>query len=182
MDLSRRAGVLLHPTQLPGPYGRGDLGPAARAFVDQLASAGVRVWQVLPLGPPGYGGSPYAARSAFAGDAALISPELLREEGWLRDEDLADAPEWPEGAVHPEAEAYRLGLVARAYERFRREATPEQAAECATFLASERHWLEDFALFEALKSAHGMQAFWDWEPRYRRLLLSQERASVLAER
>lgn len=182
MDLSRRAGVLLHPTQLPGPYGRGDLGPAARTFVDQLASAGVRVWQVLPLGPPGYGGSPYAARSAFAGDAALVSPELLREEGWLTEEDLADAPDWPEGAVHCEAEAYRLSLVAKAYERFRREATPEQAAECAAFLAQERHWLEDFALFEALKAEHGMQAFWDWEPRYRRLLLSRERAAVLAER
>lgn len=182
MDLTRRAGVLLHPTQLPGPYGRGDLGAPARAFVDQLASAGVGIWQVLPLGPPGYGGSPYAARSAFAGDAALISPERLREEGWLSEADLEDAPDWPEGEVHPEAEAYRLGLVARAFEAFDQRATPAQRAELASYRAAEAHWLEDFALFEALKTEHGMQAFWDWEPRYRRLLLSHERAAVTAER
>lgn len=182
MDFSRRAGVLLHPTQLPGAYGRGDLGLEARAFVDQLASAGVRTWQVLPLGPPGYGGSPYAARSAFAGDAALVSPATLVREGLLSPDDLAGAPDWAEGAVHPEAEALRLELLARAHRTFRADATPDQQRELAAYRERESSWLEDFALFEALKREHDMRPFWEWSPGLRRLLLPGLRAAALAER
>ena len=80
MRLPRASGVLLHPTSLPGPHGSGDCGEAAYHFVDFLASAGQRLWQVLPLAPPGAGHSPYAARSTFAGNPLLISPELLRDE------------------------------------------------------------------------------------------------------
>ena len=81
--LTRSSGLLLHPTALPGPFGRGDLGPAAYRFVRALQEGGQALWQILPLGPPGWGGSPYGAGSAFAGDAALISPEVLVEDGWL---------------------------------------------------------------------------------------------------
>lgn len=182
MDYSRRAGVLLHPTQLPGPFGRGDLGAEARTFVDQLASAGVKTWQVLPLGPPGYGGSPYAARSAFAGDAALVSPLRLVEEGLLSPSDLADAPAWEEGAVHAEAESFRLDLLARAFQTFRADATAAQRSALDEFRAAEGHWLEDFALFEALKREHGYRAFWEWAPNLRRLLLAAERRAAVAER
>src|SRR5262245_9415930 len=79
----RSAGVLLHPTSLPGPYGCGDLGPVAHEFIDFLAAAGQRWWQMLPVGPIGPGNSPYSSCSAFAGSELLISPELLRRAGWL---------------------------------------------------------------------------------------------------
>src|SRR4051812_6160861 len=86
----RASGVLLHPTSLPGPHGSGDLGPEARRFVDCLASAGQRFWQMLPVGPPGYGSSPYSAQSAFAGSPALVSLEALAEDGLLAQSDLAE--------------------------------------------------------------------------------------------
>ena len=79
----RRSGLLLHPTSLPGQFGVGDLGPGASAFVDFLAEAGQRVWQVLPLNATGYGNSPYGTLSAFAGNPLLISPERLSEDGFL---------------------------------------------------------------------------------------------------
>lgn len=164
MDLSRRSGVLLHPTSLPGPYGRGDLGPEAFAFVDWLQAAGQRTWQVLPLGPPGYGGSPYAALSAFAGDALLISPERLLEEGLLTRVDLADAPAAPAGRVSEECERWRRGVIARAAERFLAEAGATERAELAAFRAANAYWLEDYALYTALKEAHQGAAYWEGWP------------------
>src|SRR6185437_4930303 len=87
----RASGVLLHPTSLPGPHGSGDIGPGARRFVDFLASAGQSWWQMLPVGPPGYGDSPYSAESAFAGHPLLVSPEDLAAEGRLDPRALAPA-------------------------------------------------------------------------------------------
>jgi 4-alpha-glucanotransferase len=87
----RNAGILLHPTSLPGPFGIGDLGPTAYAWVDALAAAGQRWWQILPLGPTGYGDSPYQCFSAFAGNPLLVSPELLVRDRLLEASDLADA-------------------------------------------------------------------------------------------
>ena len=81
--IQRTSGILLHPTSLPGPYGIGDLGPAAYKFIDFLVAAGQSLWQVLPLGPTGYGDSPYACYSAFAGNTLLVSPERLITEGLL---------------------------------------------------------------------------------------------------
>src|SRR5580704_1535688 len=81
----RASGVLLHATCLPGPHGSGDIGPQARRFVDFLASAGQRWWQMLPVGPPGYGESPYSAESTFGGNPLLVSPEALAEDGLLAD-------------------------------------------------------------------------------------------------
>src|SRR5512136_1921337 len=93
MKLERSCGVVLHPTCLPGPHGIGDLGPAAHDYLDWLAGAGVRWWQVLPLNPVGPGWSPYAATSTFAGSSALVSPELLLRDGLLEPGDLAVAPD-----------------------------------------------------------------------------------------
>src|SRR5580704_3333387 len=87
----RASGVLLHATCLPGPHGSGDIGPQARRFVDFLASAGQRWWQMLPVGPPGYGESPYSAESSFAGNHLLVSPEGLARAGWLEPAALAPA-------------------------------------------------------------------------------------------
>src|SRR5262245_48429517 len=96
--LGRSSGILLHPTSLPGPYGIGDLGPNAYAWIDALAAAGQSWWQVLPLGPTGYGDSPYQCFSAFAGNPYLISPDLLARDGLLRQDELS-AMTLPEGPV-----------------------------------------------------------------------------------
>src|ERR671935_389218 len=95
----RRAGVLLHPTSLPSRFGIGDLGPAAHAFLEYLAESHQSLWQVLPLGPTGYGDSPYQCYSAFAGNTLLISPERLVEEGLLTSSDLANTPAFSEEKV-----------------------------------------------------------------------------------
>ena len=99
MDFKRASGILLHPTSLPGDYGIGDLGSEAYKFVDFLKSTGQKLWQTLPLGPTGYGNSPYACYSAFAGNIFLISPDLLLEDGYLDEEDLADKPEFSSDKV-----------------------------------------------------------------------------------
>src|SRR5213594_1608895 len=95
MNFSRASGILLHPTSLPGPFGIGDLGPEAYAFADFLVASGQRLWQVLPLGPTGYGDSPYACYSAFAGNSLLVSPQVLVEEELLTSEDLASVASLP---------------------------------------------------------------------------------------
>src|ERR671935_2971923 len=99
MKLKRSSGILLHPTSLPGRFGVGDLGGEAYRFVDWLASAGQAYWQIMPLGPTGYGDSPYSSYSAFAGNTLLVSPERLVEDEMLAASDLSDAPAFPEEKV-----------------------------------------------------------------------------------
>src|SRR4051794_40019570 len=89
--LTRSSGLLLHPTSLPGPYGVGDVGPVARAWVKALADAGQSWWQILPLGPTGENDSPYSSFSAFAGNPVLVSPELLKSDGLVAEADLHGA-------------------------------------------------------------------------------------------
>src|SRR5271157_1295554 len=116
----RSSGILLHPTSLPGRFGSGDLGPEAYRFVDFLAAAGQRIWQVLPLGPTGYGDSPYQLFSAFAGNPLLVSPELLAADGLLTPEELAQTPDFPLDAVDfGRVIRFRLPLLRTAYARFR---------------------------------------------------------------
>ena len=120
MNLKRAAGVLLHPTSLPGPDGIGDLGPQAYRWVDFLAGAGCAVWQILPLGPTGYGNSPYQCFSAFAGNPLLISPEALRQDGLLTDADVADRPDFPADHVDYDAmTTWKLTLLDRAFANFK---------------------------------------------------------------
>ncbi|MCU0304318.1 MAG: 4-alpha-glucanotransferase [Thermoanaerobaculales bacterium] len=160
--MNRAAGVLLHPTCLPSPHGIGDLGPTAHAYLDWLAAAGVAWWQVLPLNPPGPGHSPYSATSTFAGNPLLISPELLVEDGLLDERDLTDGPDLPDewvdfaGVVPRKRE-----LLRRAFERFTHR-PGAMATELETFHALNRAWLDDYALFAALKDAHGGAAWSDW--------------------
>src|SRR5262245_45249367 len=147
MTISRRSGILLHPTSLPSRWGIGDLGAAAYAFVDFLAHAGQQLWQVMPLGPTGYGDSPYQGFSAFAGNPLLISPDRLLDLGLLASEDLAGAPYFPDvvvdyGTVIP----FKLALLRRSFERFSRRATQEQRQAFADFRARARAWLADHAL------------------------------------
>ncbi len=165
MHLPRLSGILLHPTSLPGRFGVGDLGPAAYAFADWLAAAGQTLWQVLPLGPTGYGDSPYQLFSAFAGNALLLSPERLRDESLLSAADLAGFPSFPAGSVDFSGVApAKMALLARAFENFERTQSPSSRREFEDFCES-RKWLDDFALFIALKQQHGVEHTWtEWEP------------------
>jgi 4-alpha-glucanotransferase len=148
----RGAGLLLHPTSLPGPCQQGDLGPDARRFVDFLVASGFGVWQVLPLNPPHEDGSPYQAQSSHAGDPRLISLQVLADEGLLAAEDL-------DVAVSCEARARLLHLARQQFERGA-EAGVKDAFE--TFKQRHNHWLDDYGLFRALRRHHGNLPWWQW--------------------
>jgi 4-alpha-glucanotransferase len=164
MAFRRSSGILLHPTSLPGGYGIGDLGPGALEFIDRLAAARQRVWQVLPLGPTGYGDSPYQCFSAFAGNPLLISPQRLIEDGLLTSSDAKPGGEFPQGDVDFAAViAHRLRLWPRVLEHF--DASGASARDrFERFCHANAHWLDDFALFMAVKDAHGQTSWTQWEP------------------
>jgi 4-alpha-glucanotransferase len=164
----RSAGVLLHPTSLPGPDGIGDLGPEAHRWLEWLHSAGQRIWQVLPLGPTGHGNSPYQSYSAFAGNPLLVSPEALRDEGMLDADDLADRPSLPERQVAFAAvTAWKQTVLERAFRRFSAGRAPALARSFDEFRATHASWLDDYARFMALKTASGGAAWNDWDPAIR---------------
>ena len=171
MAFRRSSGVLLHPTSLPGGYGIGDLGPAALEFVDLLAVAKQRLWQVLPLGPTGYGDSPYQCFSAFAGNPLLISPDRLADDGLLTAADvrathLAADFRGPSDTVDfPAVIAHRESLWPRVVERFDAAGTTPMRERFERFCRTEAPWLNDFALFMAVKAAHGQAPWTSWEPR-----------------
>ncbi len=159
----RASGLLLHITSLPGPYGIGDLGPEAHAFAADLARAGCTFWQVLPLGPTGYGDSPYQTFSAFAGNPYLISPDDLLHLGLLEAADLEPRPPFPPGRVDYAALIpWKRSLLRRAFARFREGHAPGLEAEMAAFRRQHAAWLDDFALFMALKAAHRGAAWTAW--------------------
>lgn len=161
MPDQRAAGILLHPTSLPGPGGIGTIGPAAYGFVDTLVSAGMGLWQVLPLGPTGYGDSPYAGLSAFAGNPMLVALEPLIRDGFLSDEDVHGSPCFSEshvdfGAVIP----WKTAVLEKAYRRFTEVDRDREALQ--DFCAQYAFWLDDFALFAALKAEHGGAPWNEW--------------------
>lgn len=161
----RRSGLLLHPTSLPGPHGIGDLGPGALAFADFLAAAGQRLWQVLPLGPTGFGDSPYQALGAFAGNPLLVSPERLVEDGLLTEAEAAAARGGADGPVAYEEVIPRRGALLRhVAERFPARAGPALRAALEAFREASAGWLGDFTLFTALKAAHGGAPWPAWDP------------------
>jgi 4-alpha-glucanotransferase len=159
---ARAAGILLHPTSLPGAYGMGDLGPAAFRWIEWLADANQSWWQVLPLGPTGYGDSPYQCFSAFAGNPYLISPERLVEEGLLNAEDVKTVSFPRERVDFVKVIAFKDRLLSRAWESYRAGSTPTLRAPYESFVESQREWLEDYALFIALKKAHGGRDWHAW--------------------
>jgi len=164
-DLSRSSGILMHPTSLPGPYGVGEIGAAARRFVDRLADSGQSWWQILPLNPPGYGGSPYASDSAFAGNPYLIDLAELADRGLvdtatleeLEDRVAGDPTHYDIGAV----DSARRSVLIEAFERWDAEGRPDEAA-FEDFCRAQAHWLDDYALFVALKHAHDGADWRDW--------------------
>jgi len=162
----RRSGILLSITSLPSPYGIGDLGPWAYKFVDFLFETKQGFWQVLPLNPtdPAYDNSPYHSISALASNSLLISPELMVQEGLLNKTDIEPLPPFPKGKVDYEAViTYKKRLFHLAYERFKKKKNYDYQKFCS----KNAYWLEDFALFVAIKSHFQRQVWSKWPPEIR---------------
>src|SRR5215211_1113906 len=165
---NRAGGILLHPTSLPGPFGIGELGPQAYRFVDWLVSTGCKLWQVLPLGPTGYGDSPYQCFSAFAGNPYLISFEALIEEGLLTDDDFADLPKFKPSLVeYGQLILWKLALLQKAFSRLT-SAPKSLREEFEQFRVDNASWLEDYVLFMSLKEANGGGAWSGWDESLRK--------------
>jgi 4-alpha-glucanotransferase len=160
----RVSGILLHPTSLPGPFGIGDLGAGAYQFIRFLREGCQHVWQMLPLGPTGYGNSPYQTFSAFAGNPLLLSLETLQAEGLLSTGDLVEAPLFPSYRVDYDAVShFKQCILWKAFETFQRTAARSQLDELAAFSQHQAEWLDDYTLFMALKETYGGAAWTDWE-------------------
>jgi 4-alpha-glucanotransferase len=166
MRFERSGGILLHPTSLPGQFGIGDLGEQAYAFIDLLVECGQKLWQICPLGPTGYGDSPYQCFSAFAGNPLLINLEKLVAQGWLVEQDLHHQESFDESSVdYGRVITYKYGLLWRAYEQFSASAPHKQQAKFDRFCHDQHDWLEDYALFMALKAHHDGAVWnsWEWD-------------------
>jgi len=163
MDLKRGSGLLMHITSLPGPYGIGDIGPSARAFVDFLAASGQRYWQFLPLNPTSEqsASSPYTSFAVFAGNPLLISPEGLVEEGLLGPADLEQPPAFSDFSVEfPRVAPFKTALLEKAFRTFARRGGNHINYE--NFCQEEKQWLGDYALFMAIKEDNGHKPWHRW--------------------
>lgn len=159
----RASGVLLHPTSLPSRFGIGDLGENAYRFVDFLANSDQQIWQILPIGPTGFGNSPYLSYSALAGNPLLISPAILQQQGLLAEEDLQHLPEFSLDRVDfDRVIATKMPLLRRASDRFR-ERGLEKDDEYKRFCNGQNDWLSDYALFMSLKDRHNGSSWNQWE-------------------
>lgn len=165
MELSRRYGLLLHPTSLPGPWGIGTLGPEARQFVDWLQAAGASWWQVLPLGPTGYGNSPYQTVSSFAGNPLLIDLEALFQRGWLTEREPLPFP--TERVDYGWVDQHRWPLLRRAWSVFCEREGGRLHPGLVDFRRRQSYWIEDYALYRALKSAHDQKDWVRWPPQFK---------------
>jgi 4-alpha-glucanotransferase len=166
MSFARAAGILLHPTSLPSRGGIGDFGPAAYQFVDFLAAARQGVWQVLPLGPLGYGNSPYSSTSAFAGNPLLISLDRLSERGWIERAKLESGKTAgsadPSRAEYDQVFARKMPLLFEAARNFLRSGSSEARSSFETFRSQNAWWLEDFVLFDALRARYKLACWNEW--------------------
>ncbi len=184
MKFQRSGGILLHPTSLPGRYGIGDLGPQAFRFLDWLADSGCKLWQVLPLGHTGYGDSPYQCFSAFAGNPYLVSPELLVRDGLLTEAELAGLlPVEVRGADEAMVQfsaviPWKMSVLERAFQRFHETDPADLREQFGLFRAANAEWLDDYALFMALKEQYGGGSWLDWPEPIRK----REEAALAAAR
>ncbi len=162
--VSRAAGILLHPTSLPGRYGVGDLGDELIAFLDWAASAGMKIWQLLPLNPPGYGASPYGCLSSFAGNYLLISPQRLLQEGLLPEHALDDAPQFADAYVDIGAvKDFKSRLLRQSFAYFNEKSRADQKSAFKRF-ERDNAWLHDWALFVAIRFDQGGREWAAWPP------------------
>ncbi|HEY3291051.1 MAG TPA: 4-alpha-glucanotransferase, partial [Anaerolineae bacterium] len=183
--MERLNGVLVHPTSFPGRYGIGEFNAYAYAFVDFLSATGQKLWQVLPLGPTGYGDSPYQCFSAFAGNPLLISLDQLVKENALPASAVANVPAFPADRVDygPVIE-YKNAVLRQSAAYFIKNATPQEHSDFWVFCERNAAWLDDFALFMALKDAHGGNVWNTWErdlARHEPWALSQWRTKLSNE-
>ncbi len=158
----RASGILLHPTSVPAQGGIGDLGPAAYRFVDFLAASRQTLWQVLPLGPPGYGNSPYSSTSAFAGSVLMISLERLAERGWIDRSRIETLPDSVERVDYERVRATKLPVLEEAALNFLKRAKGEDRQRFEKFCWENGWWLEDFVLFDALRRHHNRESWNHW--------------------
>jgi 4-alpha-glucanotransferase len=164
MPFPRAAGILLHPTSLPSRGGIGDFGPASYRFLDFLASARQGLWQVLPLGPLGYGNSPYSSTSAFAGNPLLISLERLAERGWIEGAKV-DGLEADSGPVeYEQVFARKMPLLFAAARTFLRAGSADALRRFEKFRTDNAWWLDDFVLFDALRAQQKLESWSRWPP------------------
>jgi 4-alpha-glucanotransferase len=184
MRFSRSSGILLHPTSLPGPHGSGDLGAAAYHFVDWLVAAGQRLWQILPLGPPGMANSPYMCLSAFAGNPGLVDLQELSNRGWLDQSRLGDGKSFSAHRVDfPGVNSYRTTLLQGASRQFFSQRSASEKSDFDLFCDSKKNWLDDYALFRALADKFGGSNWttWDEEVASRRPSALKKAGVVLRE-
>ena len=185
MTNNRASGILLHPTSLPGPDGIGDLGPEAYRWVDFLAATGTQFWQILPLGPTGYGDSPYQCFSAFAGNPYLVSPSILLEQGLIDSGFLRERPEFDLDKVdYGPVIDWKVAILEAAYVGFLKNKADKLAGEFAQFKDQEAYWLDDFALFMALKASLGGRSWVEWPADIRKRdpkVLDTKREALSAE-
>lgn len=160
----RYSGILLHPTSLPSPYGIGDMGQGAYDFVDFLEKSGQTLWQVLPLGPTGYGDSPYQSYSVFAGQTLLISPEKLVEQKLIDVADLKELPEFDAKQVkYGDVLTWKTGIFEKAFAEFVKGEDEELQEEYAEFLKEHEFWLNDYAFYMAARAENGNQGWMNWD-------------------
>lgn len=165
---NRAGGILLHPTSLPGEYGIGDLGPNAYRFVDFLQKTNIKIWQILPLGPTGYGNSPYQCHSAFAGNPYLISFEKLEKLGLLTSNDYVVTESFARKKIDfTQLIPYKWRILEMAYRNFLTSSVKHLKQIFQDFSRQNRFWLEDFSLFMALKKAHNEQVWTLWDENLR---------------
>ncbi|OZH54842.1 4-alpha-glucanotransferase, partial [Hydrocoleum sp. CS-953] len=177
MPLSRASGILLHPTSFPSRFGIGDLGQEAYNFVNFLKDSGQQIWQVLPLGPTGFGNSPYLSYSAMAGNPLLISPDKLKDKGLLSEDDLSNLPEFPSDRVNFDLVAQIKGsMLKTAYQNFQKNASEEEQEAFEELCTSKAFWLDDYASFMALKEAHEGASWHTWDED-----IASRQPAVLAE-
>jgi 4-alpha-glucanotransferase len=163
MNFDRSSGILFHITSLPGEYGIGDMGPEAYKWVDALVKAGCTYWQLLPLGPTGYGDSPYQCFSAFAGNPYIISPILLEKDGFLSKKVISEHPEFPDDRVdYAKIISWKLEILDVAYAEFVTSASPEKKKSLEEFKEQNADWLDNYALFMAIKDANHAVSWRKW--------------------
>lgn len=168
MNFPRASGILLHPTSLPGEYGIGDLGPEAYSFVNFLEEAGQSYWQILPLGPTGYGDSPYQCFSAFAGNTLLIAPEKLVEDGFLTSEQIADRPAFAGDRVdYGGVYEWKNKILSLAFEGLHHTTSVDLRGKFETFQQENGWWLDDYAMYKAVKESQGQAAWYEWPTPYK---------------
>jgi 4-alpha-glucanotransferase len=159
----RASGVLLHPTSLPSRFGIGDLGENAYRFVDFLANSNQQIWQILPIGPTGYGNSPYLSYSALAGNPLLISPAILQQQDLLTREELQNIPDFPLDRVDFEGVIeMKMPLLRKASDRYKAISSTEEKQKFQRFCNRQNDWLSDYALFMSLKAAHQGRGWNQW--------------------